>query len=254
MRSQQPRRTRFIVGCVALMLTAAELFAVQASVSTSAGNVAPQSTAQSPGSPTIKTPSKPGSDVKSGTAAPAITVGEFAQQMQQKFALPQPAVPVHYADLAPSDPNYAAAQAITPFLNRQVLCPGCVLSANFGANQPLPRAAAAVFFVSVLRARNQIELLNASQANGELVNVPDAAGLPVVQRRYIATAIKHGLLPLHAGNAVHAARPLAPAELNKSLQKIQLQFKLTLPPRNQLKTRPQSKVIESRNSDEGLST
>jgi hypothetical protein len=150
--------------------------------------------------------------------------------MQKKFRLPQPAIPVHFADLPPSDPNYAAAQAVTPFLNRQVLCSGCVLSSNFGAKQPLPRAAAAVFFVSLLRARNQLGLLNASEATQLLANVPDAAALPAVQRRYIATAVKHGLLPLHAGNAVHAEKPLAPAELNQSLQKIQLRFKLTPPP------------------------
>jgi hypothetical protein len=237
MKSQQPRPARFIVGCVTIILILAEIFTVHARSSFWSVYAATeeQSTAQSPGSPTVKTPSKPGSIA---APAPAITVGEFAQQMQQKFALPQPAVPVHFADLAPSDPNYAAAQAITPFLNRQVLCPGCVLSANFGAKQLLPRAAAAVFFVSVLRARNQVELLNASETKQVLINVPDATGLPPVQRRYIATAVKHGLLSLHAGNAVHAAMPLAPTELNQSLQKIQLQFKLTPPPGNRLNNPP----------------
>jgi len=242
MKSQQPRSARFIVDCVTFILIAGEVFTVQARSSSSAVNTATeaQSTTQSPGYSTAKTSRGPDSNVKSVTTIPVpegavITVGAFARQMQQKFALPQPAVPIHFADLAPSDPDYAAAQAITPFLNRQVLCPGCVLSANFGANQPLPRAAAAVFFVSVLRARNQVELLNTPQANGVLVNVPDAANLPVVQRRYIATAIKHGLLPLQAGNAIHAATPLAPVELNQSLQKIQLQFKLAPPPTNRLK-------------------
>jgi len=128
--------------------------------------------------------------------------------------------------LKPGDPNYAAAQAISPYLNRQILCPGCVLSANFGANQPLPRSAAAVFFVSLLVARNQVQLVSAAEAGAVLANMPDAQVLPPVQRRYIATAVKHGLLPLHTGNAVHSTTPLTPAEMNQGLQKIQLQFKL----------------------------
>jgi hypothetical protein len=240
MKSQQWARARFIARYLALILIVAGVFTLPAGSSPLAVNAArdAQSKAQTPGVPAAKTPRVSGSKVKPATAVPApeITVGAFARQMQQKFALPQPAVPVHFADLAPGDPNYAAAQAITPFLNRQVLCPGCMLSANFGAKQPLPRAAAAVFFVSVLRARKQVELLNASQANQVLVNVPDATNLLQIQRRYIATAVKHGFLPLHAGNAVHATTPLAPAELNQSLQKMQLQFKLTPPPPNQSKT------------------
>jgi hypothetical protein len=176
--------------------------------------------------PSVKTPVK--TPLGPQPAKPsAVTVGAFAAQMQKKFALPQPAVPVKYADLKPGDANYAAAQAIAPYLNRQILCPGCVLSANFGANQPLPRSAAAVFLVSVLVARNQIQLASTAETESVLAKVPDGKALPPVQQRYIATAIKNGLLPLHAGNAVHSNVPLTPVEMNQGLEKIQLQFKLT---------------------------
>jgi hypothetical protein len=160
------------------------------------------------------------------TCAPSLTQAGFATAVQQRFSLPQPATPVRFSDLAPSDPNYAAAQAITPFQNRQVLCPGCVLSANFGPNQTSPRAASAVFFVTLLMAQNKVQLLSPRDADSTLAGVPDAGGLTDLTRRYLATALKNGVLPLREGNTLQIAAPLSPAEMAAVLQAIQSQFNL----------------------------
>jgi hypothetical protein len=69
-------------------------------------------------------------------------------------------------------------------------------------------------------------LVSAAETGTVLAGVPDGQALPPVQRRYVATAIKHGLLSLHPGNAVHSNIPLTPVEMNQGLEKIQLQFKL----------------------------
>lgn len=161
------------------------------------------------------------------TCAPGVTLAGFAATMQQRFNLPQPATPIHFADLAPGDPGYAAAQAIAPYLHRQILCEGCVLSANFFPNQALPRAGSAVFFVSYLMAQGKIQLLSAADANAVLANVGDANAFSPLARRYLATAIKNGILPLHEGNALHGTTPLSPAEMTGGMQAMQNQFHVT---------------------------
>jgi hypothetical protein len=160
------------------------------------------------------------------TCAPSLTVAGFAATMQKRFSLPQPPAPVRFADLAPSDPNYTAAQAITPYLNRQVLCPGCMLSANFFPGQALPRAGSAVFFVSYLMAQNKVQLVSSKEADSILASAADAKTLPSTARRFIATAIKIGILPLHEGNSIDSASPFSPEELNAALQTIQTQYNL----------------------------
>jgi hypothetical protein len=158
------------------------------------------------------------------SCAPGVTLASFASTVQQRFNLPQPATPIHFADLAPGDPGYAGAQAIAPYLHRQILCQGCVLSANFFPNQALPRAGSAVFFVSYLMAQGKIELLSTADANAVLANVSDANAFSPLARRYLATAIKNGILPLHEGNALHGTTPLSPAEMTGVLQTMQNQF------------------------------
>src|ERR1700740_1222855 len=58
----------------------------------------------------------------SATQAPRVadptTLNEFANSVQEKFALPQPEAPIEFDDLRSGDPNYAAAQAVYPFLHR----------------------------------------------------------------------------------------------------------------------------------------
>jgi hypothetical protein len=153
-----------------------------------------------------------------------VAASGFAAQMQQRFSMPQPKVLVRFEDLAPSDPNYAAAQAITPYLNRQVLCPRCMLPANFGPNQAVSRGASAVFFVTYLMAQNKLQLLNDQDANRALANVADASSLQDLKRRYIATAVQNGILPLQQGNTIHEATPLSPSEMSTVLQNIRNKF------------------------------
>ena len=61
----------------------------------------------------------------------ATTLAEFAKTAQEKFRLAQPSYPIAFDDLRPNDPNYAAAQAVYPFLHRQLLCPECALDSRF---------------------------------------------------------------------------------------------------------------------------
>jgi len=158
------------------------------------------------------------------TCAPSLAATGFAAQAQKRFNMPQPKTPVRFADLAPSDSNYSAAQALAPFLNRQVLCPTCMLSANFGPNQPVSRAAAAVFFVTYLMAQDKVQLLSDKEADRALANVADADSLHDLKRRYVATAVQNGILPLQEGNTVHESMPLSPAEMSAALQAIQNKF------------------------------
>src|SRR5438270_178876 len=48
-------------------------------------------------------------------AAGAVTLAEFAADLREKFALPQPADLVVFDDVRAGDTNYASAQAIYPF-------------------------------------------------------------------------------------------------------------------------------------------
>jgi hypothetical protein len=164
------------------------------------------------------------------TCAPSLTVAGFAVQMQQRYNLPQPTSTVRFADLPPSDPNYAAAQAITPFLQRQILCHGCMLSANFNPNQAISRASSAVFFVSYLMIQNKVQLLSPADSAAVLANTSDTNGLSPLARRYVATAIKYGLLILRERNTIQAREPLSPTEMSTVMQTMQNQF--NLPPAN----------------------
>lgn len=171
----------------------------------------------------------PGSKVSSiasvsYTCAPVVAASSFAGQVQQRFNMPQPKTSVRFEDLAPGDPNYPAAQAITPFLNRQVLCPTCMLAANFGPNQPVTRAASAVFFVTYLMAQNKVQLLSAREADQVLANMPDGSSLQDLKRRYVATAVQYGILPLQEGKTVHESSLLSPSEMSTALQAIQTKF------------------------------
>jgi len=78
----------------------------------------------------------------------------------------------------------------------------------------------------LLMAQNKVQLLSANDAKGVLANVPDANVLPELARRYVATALKNGILPLREGNTIQSETPLSPAEVTGILQRIQNQFNL----------------------------
>jgi Chitobiase/beta-hexosaminidase C-terminal domain/S-layer homology domain len=158
------------------------------------------------------------------TCRPAVNRADIALLLQQAFNLPQPKRTVAYADLRSTDPVYPAAQALAPFLNRQVLCPNCLLSANFSPQRPTSRAEAAVALVSVLIAGKKLQLLSASSANSVLTGVPDAGSLPPFARRYVATAIQSGVLTLQSGNTLQPGQTFTHAELAASLNTIRTNF------------------------------
>jgi hypothetical protein len=87
-----------------------------------------------------------------------LTRADFADSIQKHFSLPQPSHPIVFADVHPNDVIYSAAEAIWPFLQRQILCPGCMLSANFGSNNQITRAEAAIVLVNILIANHRIQI------------------------------------------------------------------------------------------------
>jgi hypothetical protein len=161
---------------------------------------------------------------KAAGAGSAVTLGEFAKSVGQKFSLPQPDALVTFDDLRPSDPDYTAAQTVYPFLHRQLICPECALTSNFYPKNPLTRAQAAVVLVSILVAEDKITLLNQDETSDVLANVPDAESVSVFARPYIATALASGILPLQPGDMVRPSQPYLRTEIAAVLDTVQRRF------------------------------
>jgi hypothetical protein len=158
-----------------------------------------------------------------------VTRSALTALLQQSFILPTPTRFAVFADLPPNDPRYASAQAISPFMHSQILCPGCRLSANFLPDTAPTRAEFAVLLVSLLLAGNKLELLSITDTNAVLSSVPDAGNsmlLPFLARPFIATAVKNGILTLEAGNNFQPTQPSSFADLITGLNAIQQQFGL----------------------------
>lgn len=154
----------------------------------------------------------------------ATTLAEFAGTAQEKFRLAQPSYPIAFDDLRPNDPHYAAAQAVYPFLHRQLLCPECALDSRFAPNSTLTRAQAAVVLVSILTTQERIDLLTPEQAADTLANIPDADAVSVFARPYIATALANGILLLDSGNMVRPTQAYSRTEMNAAFDTIQRRF------------------------------
>lgn len=139
--------------------------------------------------------------------ADAVTLAEFATDVRDKLALGEPADLVVFDDLHPSDANYAAAQAIYPFLHRQLLCPECPLSSSFLPQESVTRAQAAVALVSILIAEDRISLLSPEETADVLAEIPDADAVSSFARPYIATALTEGLLAQEPDNMLRPTQP-----------------------------------------------
>ena len=157
-------------------------------------------------------------------AGDAATLAEFARAAQEKFMLEQPGAPIAFDDLRPGDPDYTAAQAIYPFLHRQLLCPECALNATFSAKNPLSRAQAAVVLVSILEEQERITLLSPDQSDNVLNHVADADSVSVFAQPYIATALAHGILAVDATNRLNPAQPYSRSEMDAVFDTIQQRF------------------------------
>jgi hypothetical protein len=164
------------------------------------------------------------SDDRGSGAGNAATLAEFAKTAQGKFRLAQPSYPIAFDDLRPNDPNYAAAQAVYPFLHRQLLCPECSLDSRFSPQNALTRAQAAVVLVSILTEQERASLLTPEQTADVLANVPDGDAVSDFARPYIATAVADGILALDTGNMVRPAQPYSRTEMNAAFATIQQRF------------------------------
>jgi hypothetical protein len=160
------------------------------------------------------------------TCAPNLTHGGFAVLLQQHFSLPQPATPLTFTDVNPGDPIYSSTQAIAPYVHRQVFCPGCQLTTNFYPDEPISRGLSAITLVSIIIAQGKLQLLSATESENVLSAVADATSVPPLAHRYVATAIKNGILPLLPGNTIQPAVPYSQADMSAALALIQKQFNM----------------------------
>ncbi len=170
----------------------------------------------------------PGGSMQAGANVAGVhnapTLAEFAKTAQEKFRLAQPTYPIAFDDLRANDANYAAAEAVYPFLHRQLLCPECAPDSRFSPQNALTRAQAAVVLVSILTEQDRASLLTPEQTADALANVPDADAVSEFARPYIATAVADGILTLDAGNMVRPAQPYSRAEMNAAFATIQRRF------------------------------
>ncbi|HEX6496604.1 MAG TPA: S-layer homology domain-containing protein [Acidobacteriaceae bacterium] len=157
-------------------------------------------------------------------AAGAVRLAEFATDLREKFALPQPADLVVFDDVRRGDANYASAQAVYPFLHRQLLCPECALSSSFSPNESVTRAQAAVVLVSILSAQDRVRLLSPEQTTDVLSQLDDADAVSPFARPYIATAVANGLLAPRAGNMLDPTQPYLRTEMAAFLDTVQHRF------------------------------
>jgi S-layer family protein len=156
--------------------------------------------------------------------ADTTTLSEFANEAQEKFALPQPDAPVAFDDVRPSDPTYNATQAVYPFLHRQLLCPDCAVTLDFYGKSPLTRAQAAIALVSILIRERKITLATPDKTADVLANVSDADSVSVFVRPYIATALAEGILTLEPGNLVGPSEPYTHIEMTALFDTVQRRF------------------------------
>lgn len=167
------------------------------------------------------------SKVSAASYTCALTRGEFAVLLQQRFSLPPPKQPTSFSDLSPSNPVTAAAEAAASYMNPQVLCPTCALSKNFFPNQPVTRATSTIALVRVLVARGQMQLLAPAEADKVLSGSPDAKKLPSPgARRYFATAIAHNLIALSPTHELQPARLHSRPEVEARIAQIHKEFKV----------------------------
>jgi hypothetical protein len=156
------------------------------------------------------------------------SLGEFAVSMQHMFSLPAPAQPINFPDVPRGSPAYEAVGAVTPFLDRGLLCPGCAAGANFLPRQPVMRAFATIIIVNILNAQNKIQLVSPSEAQSVLANASDASWLPSTARIIFATALKNDIIALQPGKKINLAYQPTRAETAVLLDAVQKKF--TIPP------------------------
>jgi len=163
-------------------------------------------------------------------ASAGVNLRSMVLLLPQIFILPAPQSPPPIPDISPNDPIYPFAQALSPFMRVQLLCPGCRLSVNFEPNRGFSRAELAVLLVSLLVAGNQVRLLNFAETNAVLSTVSDTGDsitLPILARPFVATAIQSGIMTVQGGE-FQPTSPASQADVTAALNSIQAQFGLPI--------------------------
>jgi hypothetical protein len=151
---------------------------------------------------------------------------EFAVALQRLFHLTVPNKAMKFSDVHPGDAVYAAVEAVAPYMDKQVPCPGCDIGPKFSPGATVSRAESAITIVRILVAQHKLQLVNDPESDKILSTVPDAQDLNKRTRPYIATAIQAGILDCCAGNTIEAIQLLTRADAAEILDKIQRRFDL----------------------------
>jgi hypothetical protein len=157
--------------------------------------------------------------------------GDFVVALQRLFNLPAPARQMKFSDVHQGDVAYTAIEAVAPYMDKQVPCPGCDIGAKFSSDAHVSRAESAITLVRILLAQNKLQLLGDAESDKVLSSVPDSQGLPKRTRPYIATAIQAGILECCAGNTIESTQLLTRADAAETLDRVQRRF--DIPPAKQ---------------------
>jgi len=140
----------------------------------------------------------------------AISRADFAAATQKLFALPPPAQPVWFADVPPSSPNYAAIEAVAPYVMRAraALCPTCMLSNSFGPQATLPRIQAIALLTQALAGTGRVTLATPGESEAALRGVAGVESLSAPGRQLVATALASKVAALGPNGTLDPGAPL----------------------------------------------
>jgi len=160
-----------------------------------------------------------------------VTRGDFAVFVRRMFILEPPDHTLVFPDVTQKDTFYPAVQAVAPFMNMQLLCPGCALSGVFTPGKPVTRAESTIVLVRILVAQKKVQLLNGGDADGILAGVADVKSMSSPARRYFATAIKSGLVTLGKERIFQPGLQHRRADTALLLDRVQKNFSIPVAPR-----------------------
>jgi hypothetical protein len=98
---------------------------------------------------------------------------QFMVAVQRLFSLTPARTEPLFHDVLSTDRDFEAINSVAPFMQRQAFCPGCALNNDFRPEAPISVTEEAVTVTSILNSRQQLELINASDAASILAPAPD---------------------------------------------------------------------------------
>jgi len=156
----------------------------------------------------------------------AETLGEFVVSVHSMFNLGQPAKATEFGDVTAKSAIYAAVQAVTPYMGRQMLCFGCLLGKNLLPEQSISHAQVAMIMAQVLVAQKKLALPTAAETEAALANVADAGLIPPPARPYMAAALTGGIVTLQSGYKIALGMTHTRAEVAVIFDGAQKKFSL----------------------------